>query len=218
MDGLDNLGENLIRLATSLKTLEESPVTTTSDFAFAEATGKLAEAYDRAFRQTHPVLVSSEDVFIELVADTESQSWVPGLSEERPHQAGSLVHEAILSSQEIVSLLARIAQAGRIHASMTRRLLEPSLPPFTESASVIGWELKGICHEYRAEVKLLGHAPASLKDLGAGARALATDMVDAASRLRSARREWFRIDHRLAAATGAAGGVSTSDALPPGPT
>jgi hypothetical protein len=204
VDGLDNLGENLVRLSTALKGLEETPAAMASDATFAEATGSLAEAFALAFRQAHPVLVSTEDSFVLLTAESAPQTWAADVGEESPHQAGALVHEAILCSQEIVSLLVRIAQAGRLNAGLTRRLLQPALPKLADSASVIGWELKGICHEFQAEVKLLRTPPVTLKDLGAGARALARDMADAAGRLRTLRKDWFRTDHRLTAATGAA--------------
>lgn len=214
MDGLENLGENLVRLATSLKTMEATLPAHPSDFGFGEAMAKLAEAFGTAFRQAHPVLLSSEEAFVELVAGSEPQDWTNDVGEEHLREAGALVHEGILCSQEIVLLLARIASAGRVNAPMTRQVLQPSLSGFAESTSVIGWELKGISHEFQAEVKLLGRAPRNLKDLGTGSRALAADMANAAGRLRLARREWFRIDHRLASATGAGAAGASREPLP----
>lgn len=210
VDGLENLGENLIRLATSLKTLEGAGEAASSDFGFAEAMAQLGETYGLAFGQAHPLLVSTEEAFVEMVAEDENPQWESEVSDDRSHQAAALVHEAILSSSEIVSLLARVAQAARVSASMTRQVLRPTLPAFTESASVVGWELKRICHEFQSEMKLLGHAPRSLADLGPGTRALALDMVEGANKLRVARREWFMIDHRLASATGAGVGGAPS--------
>lgn len=195
-----------MRLATSLKTLEETPSAVSNDLAFAGVIGKLAEAFGRAFRQAHPVLVASEGAFVALVAEEGPKEGVMAPSEETSRQAGALVHEAVLCSQEIASLLGRFLRAGRINPPMARRLLEPSLPPFAESLSAIGWELKGICHEYLAEVKLLGQEPTHLRDLPTGARALTHDMADVAGKLRAARKDWFRIDHRLASATGAVAG------------
>ncbi len=200
VDGLENLGENLVRMAISLKGLEEAAPAASSDITFEGAVTKLAEAFGLAFRQAHPVLVSGENAFVQLVAEGELKSLASDLREKHPHRAGTLVHEAILCSQEMVSLMARIAQAGRANAPRTREVLQPSLPKFADSASVIGWELKSICHEFRAEVKLLGRAPTSFRDFGAGTGALVGDMMEIARKLRSARKDWFRMDHQLRAA------------------
>ena len=202
-DGLDNLGENLIRLSTALKSVEESAGSSATDASYVAGTGQLGERFGLAFRQAHPVLVSGEKAFLDLVPSGPAASLPSPTGDENPQQAHTLVHEAILASQEIVSLLERMARAGALDAAITRKILQSSLHQFAETTASVGWELKAVCHEYLAEVSLLGGAPATIEDLGPGAAGIVNDMAGAARRLRAARREWFRTDHRLAAATAA---------------
>ncbi len=201
-DGLDNLGENLIRLSSALKTLETTPTTLSSDTAFASAIGQAAAGYARAFRQTRPVLVAVEKPFLGLVPSGPDDDLPEGADAEDLQQAHTLLHEGILASQEIVSLLERAQRASETAPAATRQILEPALAGLADSTGGAGWELRTVCHEYQAEVRLYGTPPTRLGDIGPGARGLLRDMAGAARRLRAARREWFRIDQRLAAATG----------------
>ncbi len=201
-DGLDNLGENFIRLGTALKAIESAPESTETDTAFAGAVGQLADRFGVAFRQAQPVLVASERSFLDLVPSGEAARLPLAVGEEHPEHARTLVHEGILAAREIVSLLDRVLSAGTENPAVTRQLLEGSLRSLAESSSTVGWELKAVCHEYLSEEELAGGPPATIEGLGPGSVGLIHEMASAARRVRSARREWYRVYHRLTAATG----------------
>lgn len=202
IEGLDNFGENLIRLGAALKGLEESPGTVSTDEGFRSAIGRLASSFGLAFRQAHPVLAVGEATFLALVPSDATGS-LPNLAgREDPQQAHTLVHEAILGSRGTVILLDRIARAAQANPAATRQVVQPSLQALAETTTGVGWELRAVCHEFRSEVDIVGKSLMTIKDLGPGLRGLVHDMASAARQLRAARRGWFIVDQRLAASTG----------------
>ena len=209
-EALDNLGENLIRLGSSFRAREEKAGGLASDEEIVTAIGPLASKYAAAFGQTQSVLATTEKHFLKLRPSGEDDAASPAGGEVSPQKAETLVHEAILSTQEIISLLDHIARAGQIDAARTREVLQPSLHEFSDSAVTVGWELRTICHEFSAEAKLVGSVPSRLEDLGHGAALLTHEMVSAARLLRSTRKAWFRIDQRLTALIGGSTGGKPS--------
>ena len=200
-EGLENFGENLIRLGSAVKSLEESWGAPGADPEFDSSTAQLAIAYARAFRMAQPVLLTGEESFLALVPAELPAQFAPANPESHPPQAHTVVHEAILGAQEIVALMDRLAQAETSDPSGTRQVLRGHLGPLADSTAAVGWELKAVCHEYRNEVNLAGAPPTSLLDFGPGAIGLVADMARAANHLRRARREWYRLEQRIGAAT-----------------
>jgi hypothetical protein len=202
-EGLDNFGENLIRLGAGLKSIEESPSATGSDANFAAAIAQAAGGFRLAFRQALPVLTRGERAFLQLVPISEGAELSVHPREDSPQHAHTLVHESVLACVEVLSLLERIEYASTAQPGGARQVLQGSLSALAESTTTTGWEIRTICHEYASEVKLSGADPANLEDLGPGAVGLIHDMAVAAHRLRTVRREWYRVEQRLAAAVGA---------------
>ena len=209
-EGLENFGENLIRLGSAVKSLEESWATPGADSEFDSSTAQLASAYARAFRMAQPVLLSGEESFLALVpAELPAPLYAPD-PETNLRQAHTAVHEAILGAQEIVALMDRLTEAETSDPSGTREVLHGHLGTLSDSTTAVGWELKAVCHEYRSEVALAGAPPTSLFDFGPGAVGLVVDLARAANHLRKARREWYRLEQRLRSARGAATDVGRS--------
>ncbi len=209
-EGLENFGENLIRLGSAVKALEESWTAPGTDSEFDASTAQLASAYARAFRMAQPVLLTGEESFLALVPPEPPASLSPSDPETHLRQAHTVVHEAILGAQEIVTLMDRLAESETTDASGTRQVLHGHLGTLSESTTAVGWELKALCHEYQNEVTLAGAPPTSLLDFGPGAVGLVADMARAANHLRRARREWYRLEQRLGSARGAAAGAGRS--------
>jgi hypothetical protein len=211
-EGLDNFGENLIRLGASLKAIQDSPSATGSDANFAAAVAQAATGFRLAFRQALPVLTRGERAFLQLVPTSEGMELSTHPREDSPQHAHTLVHEGVLACVEVLSLLERIDSASTTQPGGTRQVLQSALNPLSESTTSAGWEIRTICHEFASEVKLSGLEPANLEDLGPGAVGLIHDMAVAAHHLRTARREWYRVEQRLAAAVGARTGQGTAGA------
>ena len=203
-EGLENLGENLMRLSSAVQPLRVSLESPAPDAQSGPSISQLAGAYAKAFRMAPPVLRSGEAAFLALVpAELPNLAYAaPG--EVPPQQAHTLIHEAILGAQEMVSLLDRLAESEGADPTGTLTALRGLLPSLAESAAAVGWELKAVCHEFESEVKLAGGSPASLPELGPGAVGLITDLAQAARNLRVARREWYRLEQQLAAFLGSA--------------
>lgn len=201
-EGLDNLGENLLRFGAALKTIEESPAAMATDASFAASIGQSSAGFRLAFRQVLPVLVRGESSFLELVPMGTTTELFSHSREDSPQHAHTLLHESVLACHEMLSLLERIDRTSDTQPGGTRQVLQGSLALLSESTTGVGWELRTICHEYSSEVKLLGVEPSNLEDLGPGAIGLIHDMALAAHHLRDARRAWFRIEQRLTAAAG----------------
>ena len=201
---LDNLGENLIRLGTSLSALSEHPTTPPNDAGFAQSTERIATGFRLAFRQARPALSSGQKVFLQLtrasVEELATAQTVGGT--EHASRAHTLVHEGILVCQEMVTLLNQVEQASQAEPESLRRTLIPSLPRLAEMTASAGWELRTVCHEYDSEVRLAESNGVSIKDLVPASMGLLHDMAVAAQGLREARREWFRVGQRLASAVG----------------
>lgn len=204
LEGLENLGENLIRLGSAVKSLEESGGAPGADSGFGSSTAQLASAYARAFRMAQPVLLTGEESFLALVPAELPAPFAPAGPEVNPQQAHTVVHEAILGAQEIVALMDRLAQAETSDPAGTRQILHGHLGPLADSTTAVGWELKAVCHEYRNEVTLAGAPPKSLLELRPGAIGLVADLARAAHHLRRARREWYRLEQRIGTARGTA--------------
>lgn|GEM_PF-3554468 len=204
-DILDNLGENLIRLGTSLTALAESPTAPASDAAFAPAMERIASGFRLAFRQARPLLTSGQKVFLQLArASTEELGSGPARVESGPiARAHTLVHEGILVCQEMVAVLNSVEQAAQTDPETTRQTFAPSLSHLAECTASAGWELRTICHEYVSEVRLAEVAGVAVKELVPASMGLLHDMAGAADSLRTARREWFRVGQRLTAALNA---------------
>jgi hypothetical protein len=200
--GLDNLGENLIRLGAALKSIEEAPGVKSDDTSFANALGQTATAFRVAFRQALPVLSESEPEFLREVPENPALPTPREKEEENLGRAHSLLHESILGSLEIVALLERLSQSERADPATTRQVMQGSLHQLAESTTSVGWELRSVCHEYASEARLTAVEAFTVGDLEPGAYALMHDMAGAARRMRAARRDWFRVEQHLAAATG----------------
>ncbi len=200
---LDNLGENLIRLGTSLSVLAEAPAASTDDSAFATSMEHIATGFRLAFRQARPALVAGETDYVQLArASVEELAATHAITaSELVGTAHTLVHEGVLVCQEMVNLLNQIEEGSRADPERTRQTFAPSLRHLSETTASAGWDLRTICHEYDAEVRRaqLGGAPP--RDLVPASVGLLRDMSAAAQSLRLARREWFRAGQRLASAT-----------------
>lgn len=203
---LDNLGENLIRLGTSLSALAEAPPATTSEATFAQGMEKTASGFRLAFRQARPALAAGERVFLQFVrASLEELLTSHSVSEsEEVARAHTLVHEGVLVCQEMVMALNQVEHAAQTDPQGVRRTFAPSLRVLAETTASAGWEVRTVCHEYAAEVHLSETKPSGVKELVLASMGLLYDMTAAAGSLRSARREWFRVGERLAATLGGA--------------
>jgi hypothetical protein len=202
-EGLDNFGENLIRLGSGLRAIQESPSATGSDANFAAAVAQVATGFRLAFRQALPVLTRGEQAFLQLVPISEGTELSVHPREDSPQHAHTLVHEGVLACVEVLSLLGRIDSVSSTQPGSARQVLQGSLAALAESTTAAGWEIRTICHEFASEVKLSGADPANLEDLGPGAVGLIHDMAVAAHHLRAVRREWYRVEQRLAGAVAA---------------
>lgn len=213
-EGLDNFGENLVRLGTALKAISEPPAGTASDYGFWSTVGSTSAGFLVAFRQALPVLTRGERSFLQLVPTSEAAELYSHPREDSPQHAHTLLHEGVLACHEILSLLERINQTTGASPSGLREAMQTLIAELAESANAAGWEVRNVCHEFAAEVKLAGAEPANLEDLGPGAVGLIHDMAAAAHRLRRERRQWFRIEQRLKltteSPTGAAGSRAPS--------
>lgn len=198
-DALDNLGENLVRLGSSLRAYEERPGGLSSDEEIVTTVDPLAVRFSAAFRQARPILEYTERYFLRLEPSGPEGGTPPSSKEHSLRDADTLVHEAILSTQEIISLLERVVEASQVDAAKTRRILQPTLRQLSDSFVDVGWELRIVCHEFSSEVGLTASPPARLDELGAGAAVLIRDMASVARQLRSSRKLWFRIERRLSA-------------------
>lgn len=199
-DSLDNFGENLIRFSTSLKALEDPPAGGEADDDLVRQARDVAEAFVPAFRATPGLLVASEPTFLTLLDVAISDADRAGKVETNPIRADSLVHEAILGSQELTALLERIAVSELRDPSIIAQIIEPAFHDLVDSTATVGWELKALCHDYRAEVKLAGVTPTRLEELGHGTRPLVHDMAALARQLRRTRQFWYRLGYRLKSA------------------
>jgi len=209
---LDNLGENLIRLGTSLSALSQSPSEPISDVAFAQGMESAASGFRLAFRQARTALVSGEKVFLQLVrASTEELVASQSLGESGPaSHAHTLVHEGVLVCQEMVTVLNQVEHAAQTDPERTRRTFTPSLRILAETTASAGWELRTACHEYGAEVRLAESKGLNVKELIPVSLGLLHDMSNAAHSLRVARREWFRVGQRLGVSLGETASAGTS--------
>jgi hypothetical protein len=201
-EALDNLGENLIRLGSSIRSVEKTPGILSNDANFATSLGQLASVFGAAFRQAQPALEAGEDSYLRLLPAEVDTRLPAHPGEEDPRWATTLFHESILGSREIIQLLARITQGLNAGPEIPRKILRLSLHSWSESVLTVGWEIRDVCHEYLAEVELAGGPPTSLEDLGPGYLGLLRDLTSAARQMRAMRRQWYRLDSRLAAAAG----------------
>lgn len=203
-DVLDNLGENLIRLGTSLSALGEGPGSPTTDAIFSQAMERAASGFRLAFRQARPALAAGEKVFLQLVrASTEELAASHSIGEaNQVARAHTLVREGVLVCQEMVTLLNTVEHAAQTDPEPIRRTFAPSLRTLAESTASAGWELRTVCHEYSAELRLAETSGITVKELIPASMGLLHDMASAAESLRGARREWFRVGQRLAVALG----------------
>ncbi len=202
VDGLDNLGENLIRLATGFEGLDRSAAAVPDDVQFARSLSEIASGFRVAFRQAQPVLLNEEANFLSLVPAAPETSLAAAAPGDDVRRAHTLVHEGVLAAHGMLSLLDGFLRSGSSQPAALRRTIQPALRSLAESSSVVGWELRAVCHEYRTEVRLAGESPETLTDLTPGWVGLIHDMSATARRLRLSRREWFRTNRQLASASG----------------
>lgn len=203
-DVLDNLGENLIRLGTSLSALAEGPAGAANDVTFAQSMERIATGFRLAFRQARPALSTGEKVFLQLArASLEELIAAQTISgTDQVGRAHTLVHEGLLLCQEMVTELNRVEQAAQTYPEQTRGTFAPSLASLAETTAAAGWELRAVCHEYQAELRLAEATGLTVKDLVPASMGLLHDMASTARGLRDVRREWFRVGQRLASAVG----------------
>ena len=208
-DVLDNLGENLIRLGTSLSVLAETPPGSSSDAAFVQSLEKVATGFRLAFRQARPALTSGESIFLQLTrASIDELAASHALTgTEHLGRAHTLVHEGVLVCQEMVTLLNLIEQGSQSDPEKTRQSFAGSLRHLAETTATAGWELRTVCHEFESEVRLVEFTGAASKILVPVSMGLLHDMANAAQSLRLARREWFRVGQRLTSALGVEAGA-----------
>jgi hypothetical protein len=204
-DVLDNLGENLVRLGTSLTALSENSSAPPNDVAFSQSMERIATGFRLAFRQARPALDASEKPFRQLTrASIEELVATQGAAgAEQIGRAHTLVHEGILVCHEMVTLLNLIEHASQTDPEKTRRTFTPSLRHLAETTASSGWELRTICHEFESERGLAPRDGAATKGaIEPVSMGLLHDMAIGAHGLRVARREWFRAGQRLAVTLG----------------
>lgn len=204
-DVLDNLGENLIRLGTSLSVLSEARSPPEYESTYAQALEKIATGFRLAFRQARPALASQEKVYLQYVRasvdEIAASHGTYGGGERDPAVAHTLVHEGVLVCQEMVTLLNLIEQGAQLEPDRIRHTFATSAHGLSETTASAGWELRAVCHEHDAETRL-AEAGGPSKELIPASMGLLHDMAQAARTLRSARREWFRVGQRISSALG----------------
>jgi hypothetical protein len=211
-DVLDNLGENLIRLGTSLTVLAETPANPTNDGAYVESLEQIATGFRLAFRQAKPALASGEVAFVQLTRGSVDELAATQATQvgEPTARAQTLVHEGMLICQEMVGMLNLIEQGARSEPERTRQTFVSAVRSLAEITASAGWELRTVCHEYEAENRLLEPVAGRSREPVVASLGLLHDMAGAAQSLRLARREWFRVGQRLSSALG-------NEATPPAP-
>jgi len=204
-DVLDNLGENLVRLGTSLSFLADSAVSSAAEGTYAQSMEQIATGFRLAFRQARPALAAGESSFRQLTrASVEEFSTGQSVAtSDALGRAHTLVHEGILVCQEMVTLLNLIEQGAQTEPEKTRQTFVSAARRLAEVTATAGWELRTVCHEYDAEVRLSETAAKNSRELVLASMGLLQDMANAAQSLRAARREWYRLGQRLSAVLGA---------------
>ncbi len=203
-DVLDNLGENLIRLGTSLSVLADTPANAASEATFIQSMERIATGFRLAFRQARPALVAGEAVFVQLTKmSVDELATVHSVSAtEKLGGAHTLVHEGVLVCQEMVALLNLIEQGAQTEPERTRQTFLSSLRALAEVTASSGWDLRNVSHEYEAESRLTEGRGGTPRPVATASMGLLHDMAEAARGLRAARREWFRIGQRLSSVLG----------------
>ena len=201
-EGLENLGENLVRLGSALRAIQQSQGTLDEEAPSSVAVAQLSATFGLALRQARAVLISNEASFLALMRPSTPTMVSGALQAGELELARSLVREGIHGAQQLVTLLERIGKAAPTDSALVSSILTSSLEHLGDTVGAAGWQLVGVCHEFQAELSLLASPPASVGDLGPGGGALLNDMTSAVRELRASRRFWFRVDHQIASATG----------------
>lgn len=196
---LDNLGENLIRVGTALKGLAEPSVAKSDDAQYFEVVQGIASAFEVAFKQAEPALQSSEGDFSVLLQASGGSDLKLSMGDEHgPHAyAVSLLREGRLACREARALLQDLVRSAEMDARVTRAYLQPALQAVPQGTEMVGWELRAICNEFDSETdsgKPERSHPKEAVPLSIG---LVRDMATAATRLRSVRKDWFRLREGL---------------------
>jgi hypothetical protein len=196
---LDNLGENLIRVGTALKGLAEPSAVKSDDGHYQEIVQGIASAFEIAFKQAEPALQSNEgDFAILLQASGASDPGHSAGAEQPPHPyAFSLLREGRLVCREARALLQDLVHSAEMNAQLMRAYLQPMLQSVPLSTESVGWELRAVCNEFDSEIELGTPERARPKETVPISIGLVRDMAAAASRLRTVRKEWFRLREGL---------------------
>jgi hypothetical protein len=196
---LNNLGENLIRLGTALQGLLEPTGVKYDDARFYEITQGIASAFELAFKQAEPALHSSEGDFAALLqASGGTDLKLAPTDEHSPHPyASGLLREGRLVCREARALLQDLVRSAEMNARVTRAYLQPLLMTLPHTTESVGWELRAICNEFESEIDIGRPERSRQKEAVPISIGLVRDMATAAGRLRTIRKEWFRLREGL---------------------
>jgi hypothetical protein len=196
---IDNLGENLIRLGTALQGLAEPSPVKYDDARYYEITQGIASAFELAFKQAEPALQSNEgDFAVLLQASGGSDLKLSATDEHNPHMyAPSLLREGRLVCREARALLQDLVHSAEMNARVARAYLQPWLLTVPHSTEAMGWELRAICNEFESEIEIGRPERSRQKEAVPISIGLVRDMATASGRLRTIRKEWFRLREGL---------------------
>jgi hypothetical protein len=196
---IDNLGENLIRLGSALKGLAEPSAVKSDDPHYSEIIQGIASAFEVAFKQAEPALQANEgDFAVLLQASGGSELKVSEGDEHSPHTyAPSLLREGRLVCREAQSLLQDLVQSAEVNPRATRAFVQPLLQFVPLSTETVGWELRAICNEFDSELALARSERPRSKEVVPLSIGLVRDIATVANRLRTLRKEWFRLREGL---------------------
>jgi len=196
---LDNLGENLIRVGTALRGLVEPSAVKSDDAQYYGIVQGIASAFELAFKQAEPALLSNEgDFAVLLQASGGSDLQLSVADDHSPHTyAFTLLREGRLACREVRALLQDLVHSAEMNAAVTRAYLQPLLQSVPQSTEAVGWELRAVCNEYDSEVELGRPERSRQKEAVPISIGLVRDMAAASNRLRTVRKEWFRLREGL---------------------
>jgi hypothetical protein len=196
---VDNLGENLIRVGTALKGLLDPSAVKSDDAHYYEMVQGIASAFELAFKQAEPALQSNEgDFTVLLQASGASDLRLSAADDHSPHTyASALLREGRLACREARSLLQDLVHSAEMNAKATRAYLHPLLQSVPQNTESVGWELRAVCNEYDSELELGRPERSHSKEAIPISIGLVRDMAAASNRLRTVRKEWFRLREGL---------------------
>ena len=196
---LDNLGENLIRVGTALKGLADPSAAKSDDAQYHQIVQGISSAFELAFKQAEPALLSNEGDFAVLLQTSGgSDLRIVAAEGQSPHTyAFTLLREGRLACREARALLQDLVHSSELNPGVARAYLQPLLQSIPLSTEAVGWELRAVCNEYESEIELGRPERSRAKEAVPISIGLVRDMAAAAGRLRAVRKEWFRLREGL---------------------